>query len=124
VVAFLTGMASSGCMASSRSDDITSLQIVRLEVPADARGEPRRWRAIETKSRAASLADALGRCETRDLVKFKPKYRVVATRTNGSETTFLVLGEYVKIDGLAFRCPQNIQDLVERLWTEDPAAPH
>ena len=122
VVALLTAFSSNGCRASP-STEITTLQIVRLGLPADARGEPRTWRVFEAKSPAAGLADALVHCTTQEIVKFKPKYRVVATRADGSETTFLALRDWVKIDGVAFKCRQNIQDLIERLWTEEPVAP-
>jgi hypothetical protein len=56
-------------------------------------------------------------------MKFRGKYRVDATRANGSETTFFVSHDYVRIDGVAFKCRQNIQELIERLWADEPAAP-
>ena len=123
LVAVVTAISSNGCMAAPSGGEITSLQIVRLDVPADARGEPRQWRVIEPRSRAASLAVALGRCTTQDFMKFRGKYRVDATRANGSETTFFVSHDYVRIDGVAFKCRQNIQELIERLWADEPAAP-
>jgi hypothetical protein len=122
-VAVLTALAFKGAMASPSSAEVTSLRIARLDVPAGARGEPREWRVVDAESSAARLADALARCATREIVKFKPKYLVVTTRADGSGTTFLVSGEYVKIDGVAFKCRQNVEDLIGRLWGEGPAAP-
>ena len=122
-VAVVTAFASTGCTASPSGGDVTSLQIVRLDVPADARGEPRQWRITEAQSHATALADALGHCTSQELMKFRGKYSVVATRANGSEVTFVVLRDNVKIDGVAFKCRKNIQDLIERLWAEEPVAP-
>ncbi len=58
------------------------------------------------------------------MVKFKPKYSVLASGRDGSEVLFLVLGEYVKVEGVAFECSENVQRLIERvLARETPEAP-
>jgi len=104
LIAVAVVFAASGCVASVRSDGIASLQIVRLDIPANARGIPRQWWVKSTNSPAAILAAALPRCAEQYLVKFKPKYQVAARNGDGTETTSLVWGEYVKIEGVSFRC--------------------
>ena len=123
LVAVVAGLVSSVGMASTRSDDIASLRIVRLDIPKEARGLPREWRVKDANSPAAGLAAALRRCQEKCLVKFRAKYQVAATLGDGTGTTFLVLGEYVKVEGVSFRCREDVGALVDRLWSEASVAP-
>ena len=43
-----------------------------------------------------------------------PSYRVTAIERDGSEVTFLLRGEYVKVAGVAYGCSEDIEKLVER----------
>ena len=49
-----------------------------------------------------------------ELVKFMPRYRLTASGSDGSEVTFLLRGEYVKLAGVAYGCSEDIEKLVER----------
>ncbi len=53
------------------------------------------------------------------MVKFKARYRVLASNPDGTHVTFLVLGNYVKVDGKAFECSGDVQKLVERVLASE-----
>ncbi len=116
-------LSTSGCHESPAIREIVSVQIQRLDVPKEARGPDLTFRVSDKDSAVAVLARTLQRCRGPEMVKFKPRYRVLASGRDGTQVTFLVLDEYVKVEGKAFRCSEDVQRLVERaLATETPEA--
>ncbi len=107
-----------GCTQHRAVDEFTSLRIELAGRPEEIAARGRVWTVDERSAIAVELADLLSRCDRQELVKFRPRYRVVAHRRDGTDVTFLVLHELVKVEGVAFRCERDVERLVERLWVE------
>ncbi len=110
------------CDKSPPIRGIMSVRIERLERPKEAPAIERTFRVSDKDPTVTALARTLEGCRGPEMVKFKPRYRVLASGRDGTQVTFLVLGEHVKIEGVAFRCSEDVQKLVERaLATNEPS---
>lgn len=104
----------------ARESQLASLRIQRLDAGAPA-GRELNVRVDPENRDVTKLAQTLERCSRREVVKFLPVLRVVATRRDGRpDVTFLVHGKYVKVDGVAYRCPDDVEALVDRAWPASP----
>ncbi len=65
------------------------------------------------------LARTLERCRGPEMVKFKSRFRVLASGRDGTQVTFLVLGRLVKVEGKAFTCSEDVQNLLERVLSSE-----
>ena len=101
---------------------IVSVQVAHLRA---AGGEGAPERALRTGIEdpvATALALALERCRGPEMVKFRGRYRVLATDRDGKQVSFLVLGGYAKVEGKAYLCPENVERLAERALNGDAPA--
>jgi hypothetical protein len=64
------------------------------------------------------LIDAIKGCNTREIVKFRPKYKVTIGYSDNSAETFLILDGFVKIEGLPYRCSTNLESLIDAIRRE------
>jgi hypothetical protein len=98
--------------------EIVSVTIVPNKPPFGPGGASRTLRVTEDPA-AAAFVRALESCRGPELAKFPPSHRVVARGPDGSEVTLLVRGEFVKVEGVAYGCSENVEKLlVQALGTE------
>lgn len=94
--------------------EIESLTIVPRPPPSGPGGASRTVQ-VAGEPAAAALVRALGGCRGPELAKFLASHDVVAKGRDGAALTLLVRGRFVKIDGVAYGCDEDVEQLVRAL---------
>ncbi len=67
---------------------------------------------------AKILIDALKDCNVREIVKYRPKYKVILNYSDNSSEAYLILDSFMKVNGLTYRCAGNLENVIDTLLQE------
>ncbi len=121
LVAVAAGIASSGCRPRRHRDDALLLHLRRFTLDRNREHRPKRLPLgpEERESRVSEpVVHPVAARADEHLARPHPIRGKVHAREPGDP-----LGEYVKIEGVSFRCRENVGALVDRLWSEESVAP-
>jgi hypothetical protein len=105
-----SALATSACGEPPALGDVVALEIQRIEHPAPRVGEACRV-SVRGDPAAAVLIRALERCRGPEMAKFVAHYHMRAVRPDGGGETVLVNGRFVKVNGVAFACRDDVEAL-------------
>lgn len=109
---FLFPLSFAACAQGMNFEMPQYLMVIGRDKGAEERWADTAKRVPGDTKEANRLLHGLNGCDKREAVKFWPHYRITLVYADQSEKLILVLGDFIKVDGISYRCRDDIEKLL------------